>query len=172
MSLDSLYELLVDELRDIYRAELQILKSLPRMAAFASTPALREALEGHIAETHRQVSRLEVAFAELGVAARGRRCRGMEGLIEESKDIMEEGGDAAILDAALLGAVQRMEHYEIAAYGSAVTHAELLGEARVVTLLQTSLDEEKAADQQLSRIAEADVHAMAVVAGTEEATER
>jgi ferritin-like metal-binding protein YciE len=171
MSLDSLYELLLDELRDIYRAELQILKSLPAMAAFASTPALREALEGHIAETHQQVSRLEVAFAELGIAARGRRCKGMEGLIEECKDIMEEGGDDAILDAGLLGAVQRVEHYEIAAYRSAMTHAELLGESRVVSLLQTSLEEEQAADQKLSRIAEADVNAMAVVAGTEEETD-
>lgn len=171
MSLDSLYELLLDELRDIYHAELQILRALPRMAAFASTPALREALEGHLAETHDQVSRLEVAFAELGVAARGRRCKGMEGLIEEGKDIMEAGGDEAIVDAALLGAAQRVEHYEIAAYGSAATHAELLGETRVVTLLRTSLEEEKATDEKLSRIAEADVHAMAVVAGTEEETE-
>lgn len=171
MPLDSLYELLTEGLRDIYHAEKQLLQALPRMAAFASTPELKDALESHLTETEHQVSRLEQAFAELGVAARGKRCKGMEGLIEEGKDIMEQEGDEVILDAALIGAARRVEHYEIAAYGSAVCHAELLGETRVVTLLQTSLQEEKAADQKLSEICEAEVNAMAVVAGTEEEIE-
>jgi ferritin-like metal-binding protein YciE len=172
MPLDSLYALLVEELRYLYQAENQLLTALPQMATFASTPALKRALESHFSETEEQVRRLEQAFAELGAAARGRRCKGMEGLIEELEDILEEASDdEAILDTALIGAVRRVEHYEIAAYASAVSYAELLDEARVATLLRTSLEEEKAADRELSRIAEAEVNAMAVVAGTEEAIE-
>jgi len=171
MPLDSLYELLVEELRAIYQAENQLLNALPKMAAFACTPALKQALESHLTETEEQVSRLEQAFAELGVAARGSRCKGMEGLMEECEDILEDASDDAILDTALIGAVRRMEHYEIAAYDSAVSHAELLGEGRVATLLRTSLEEEQAADRDLSRIAEAEVNASAVAAGTEEAIE-
>jgi ferritin-like metal-binding protein YciE len=105
------------------------------------------------------------------VAARGKRCRGMEGLLEEGKEIMEQEGEETILDAALIGAAHRVEHYEIAAYASVVGYADLLGEAQVATLLRASLEEEKAADRTLSRIAEEDVNAMAVVAGTEEETE-
>jgi ferritin-like metal-binding protein YciE len=171
MPLDSLYELLMEELRDIYHAEQQLLTALPRMAAFASTPALKQALEAHLAETQHQVSRLEQAFAELGVAARGKRCRGMEGLLEDSKEIMEQEGDETILDAALISSAQRVEHYETAAYASVVGYADLLGETQVATLLRISLEEEKAAGQTLSRITDQDVNAMAVVAGTEEETE-
>jgi len=171
MPLDSLYELLVDELRDIYEAEHQLVNALPKMAAFACDPALKQALESHLTETEDQVGRLEQAFIELGVAAGGKRCKGMEGLMEECEDILENATDDAILDSALIGAVRRIEHYETAAYDSAASHAELLGEARVATLLRTSLEEEQEADRELSRIAEADVNASAVVAGLEEAVE-
>ena len=171
MPLDSLYDLLVEELQDIYQAEHQLLNALPKMAAFACAPALKQALESHVTETEDQVGRLEQVFIELGVTARGRRCKGMEGLIEEGEDILDEATDDAILDTALIGAVRRIEHYEVAAYDSAASHAELLGEARVATLLRTSLEEEQEAGRELWRIAEAEVNASAVAAGIEETVE-
>lgn len=168
MALDSMYELLMDELRDMYHAENQLLQALPKMARAARTPALRKAFEDHVAQTEDQVSRLEQVFAELGVAARGRRCKGMEGLLEESLDLMEEDGDESVLDAGLISAARRVEHYEMAAYGSIVAFAELLGEKQVATILRVSLEEEKAADQALTRIAEEEVNLMAVAAGMED----
>ena len=168
MALDSMYELLMDELRDMYHAENQLLQALPKMARAARTPALRKAFEDHVTQTEDQVSRLEQVFAELGVAARGRRCKGMEGLLEENSDLMEEDGDESVRDAGLISAARRVEHYEMAAYGSIVAFAELLGEKHVATILRVSLEEEKASDQALARIAEEEVHLIAVAAGMEE----
>lgn len=171
MALDSMYELLLHELRDIYHAENQLLAALPRLARAAMSPALRTALESHLAETEDQVGRLEQAFAELGVAPRGRRCKAMEGLLEEGKELLQEEGHEAVLDAALISAAQRVEHYEIGAYGSIVGFARLVGEDRVATLMQVSLEEEKAASQTLARIAQRDINPVAVTAGIEEELE-
>ena len=170
MALDSMYELLMSELQHMYHAENQLLKSLPKMARTAETPALREAFEEHLTQTEDQVSRLEQVFAELGVASRAKRCRGMEGLLDEVKELIDEGGNEPVLDAGLISAAQRVEHYEMAAYGSLVAYAELLGEQQVAAVLRVSLEEEKAADQKLARIAEGEVNAVAVTAGLQEET--
>ncbi len=171
MALDSMYELLMDELRDMYHAENQLLKALPTMARTARAPALRKAFQDHLAQTEDQVGRLEQVFAELGVAARGKRCKGMEGLLEEAKDLMEQDGNELVIDAGLISSAQRVEHYEIAAYASLVAIAGLLGEEPVAAVLRISLEEEKAANEALTRIAAEDVNAMAVAAGMEEETE-
>lgn len=171
MALDSMYELLMEELRDMYHAENQLLQALPKMARAARTPALRRAFEHHLSQTEDQASRLEQVFAELGVAARGKRCKGMEGLLEEGKDLMEEEGHDSVLDAGLIAAARRVEHYEIAAYGSLTAFAQLLGEEQIAILMRKSLDEENAANETLTRIAEAEVNAMAMEAGNEEETE-
>jgi ferritin-like metal-binding protein YciE len=168
MALDSMYELLMAELQEMYHAENLLLQALPRMAAAARASALRRAFQDHLIQTEDQVSRLEQVFGELGVAPRGRRCKGMEGLVEEGKDLMEESGNDAVLDAGLISVAQRIEHYEMASYASIVAFAELLGEAQVVTLLRRSMQEEKAADEALGRIADAEVYSMAVAAGMEE----
>lgn len=154
MKIDSLQELLVEELRDLYSAENQIIKALPKMAKNASSRELRSALENHLKETEGQVERLEQIFEELDVSPKGKKCKGMEGLIEEGKELMEEDIEDEVLDAGLIAAAQRVEHYEIAGYGTARTYAELLGMNQAVQLLESTLKEEKAADQKLTAIAE------------------
>jgi ferritin-like metal-binding protein YciE len=154
MKIDSLQELLVEELRDLYSAENQILKALPKMAKNASSRELRTAFEGHLKETEGQVERLDTIFDELGVSPKGKKCKGMEGLIEEGKELMEEDIEDEVLDAGLIAAAQRVEHYEIAGYGTARTYAELLGMNQAARLLESTLKEEKAADQKLTAIAE------------------
>ena len=149
-----LEELLVDELRDLYSAENQMIRSLPRMAKAASSPELRRALEKHLAETQRQATRLEQIGRALGVKVSGKKCKGMEGLIAEGKELMQEGLDESALDAGLIGAAQKIEHYEIAAYGTARTHARMLGHEKVARLLQQTLDEEGETDKKLTAIAE------------------
>ena len=165
MSLDSMQSLFLDELKDVYHAEKQLLQALPRLAKAAQHPQLQEAFTSHLKETEGHVERLESIFKDLGQAARGKRCKGMEGLIEEGKEVLEEEGEASVIDAALISAAQRVEHYEIAAYGCLQTYAQLLGHDRAVKLLEQTLAEEEAADKKLSTIAERSVNpeAMAVV---------
>jgi ferritin-like metal-binding protein YciE len=165
MSLDSLQVLFLNELKDVYHAEKQLVEALPRLAKAARSPELRQAFASHFEETEGQVERLERIFVELGASARGKRCKGMEGLIEEGKEILEEEGDASVIDAALISAAQRVEHYEIAAYGCLRTYAQLLGHQSAVKLLELTLAEEEAADQKLTSIGEKSVNAQAASAG-------
>ena len=165
MSLESLDSLFLDELKDVYNAEKQILKALPRMAKAASAEELREAFTHHLHETEGQVRRLEKIFKSLGQTARGKKCKGMEGLLEEGKDLMEEEGAPEVIDAALIAAAQRVEHYEMAAYGCLRTYAQLLGYDQAVGLLQETLAEEEAADEKLTALGEGGINQAAVSAG-------
>ena len=149
-----LEEVLVDELKDLYSAENQLVKALPKMAKAANSPELKRALERHLEETRRQVERLNQIGEDLNFKLTGKKCKGMEGLIEEGKEVLEMDLEEDALDAALIGAAQRVEHYEIAGYGTARTHAEVLGHAKAAKLLQQTLDEEGAADKKLTQIAE------------------
>lgn len=167
MSLDSLQSLFLEELKDIYHAEKQLVRALPRLAKAATAPELQEAITSHLEETEGHVERIEQIFKELGQAARGKRCKGMEGLLEEGKEIMEEEGEPAVIDAALIAGAQRVEHYEIAAYGCLRTYAELLGMDKAAKLLSQTLAEEEAADKKLNSIAEGKVNAEAASAGGE-----
>jgi ferritin-like metal-binding protein YciE len=162
-SLQTLDDLLVDELRDIYNAERQLLKALPAMRKKVNNPRLSDALENHLRQTEGQVGRLEQIFEELDQPVRGKKCKGMEGLIEEGKEVLEADGDTDTLDAAIIGAAQRVEHYEIAAYGTAVAHARAMGHMNAARLLEATLDEEKEADRILSEIAEAGLNERATM---------
>ena len=159
-----LEELLIDELRDLYNAENQIIKALPKMAKATSSPDLRRAFERHLEETRRQVERLDQIGEQLEAKMTGKKCRGMEGLIEEGKEIMSEDLDEPALDAGLIGAAQKVEHYEIAAYGTARAHAEMLGYTKVARLLQQTLNEEGATDKKLTQLAENIINVEAVEA--------
>ena len=158
-----LEELLQDELKDLYSAENQIIKALPRMIKGSESAELKRAFERHLEETKRQVERLNQVGEELGMKMTGKKCKGMEGLIEEGKEMLEELTDENI-DAGLIGAAQKVEHYEIAAYGTARTHAELLGLRRVAKLLQQTLDEESATDKKLTALAESVANVEAIEA--------
>ena len=159
-----LEELLIDELKDLYSAENQIIKALPRMAKAASSPELKRAFERHLEETRRQVERLDQIGEALDVRLTGKKCKGMEGLIEEGKEIMSEDLEEAALDAGLIGAAQKVEHYEIAGYGTARTHASMLGMNKVAKLLQQTLDEEALTDKKLTQLAESIINVEAVEA--------
>jgi ferritin-like metal-binding protein YciE len=154
MKLESLRDLYVDELKDLYSAENQLLKALPKMAKAASSAALRSGFEGHLEETKGQVVRLETIFKELDASPKGKKCKAMEGLIEEGKEVMEEDAEPAVMDAALIAAAQRVEHYEMAGYGTVRTYAQLLGFERAAKLLQQTLEEEGAADKKLTKLAQ------------------
>jgi ferritin-like metal-binding protein YciE len=154
MKLDTLQKLFLSELQDIYHAEGQLLKALPKMAQAASSEELKKAFENHLKETEEHVDRLEEVFELLGESAKGKVCHGMKGLIEEGSEIMEEDGEDSVLDAGIIVAAQKVEHYEIAAYGSVRTFAELLGHSEAVELLQTTLDEESAANELLNNLAQ------------------
>jgi ferritin-like metal-binding protein YciE len=156
--LNSLDDLLVHELQDIYNAEGQILKALPKMIKAASHPELQSAFEEHLEQTEGQVERLDQVFKLLGVPAKGRKCEGMAGLIAEGQKVMEEDADASVLDAALIAAAQKVEHYEIASYGCVCTYAEMLGYDQVHDLLGQNLEEEETTDEKLSELAESVVN--------------
>jgi ferritin-like metal-binding protein YciE len=158
MKLDSLEELFVHELKDLLSAEKQLTKALPKMAKGASSEALRGAFQEHLEQTKTHVERLEQIFKLLDKAPRAEHCKAMEGLIEEGADLLEEEGEDAVKDAALIGAAQRVEHYEIAAYGTTRTLAELLGHDKAVKLLQKTLDEEKETDEKLTELATSEVN--------------
>ncbi len=159
MSLDSLHGLFIDELKDLYSAENQLLKALPRMAKGAKHPDLKAAFTEHLEVTRGQVARLEKIFSKLDASPKGKRCVAMEGLIEEGKELLEKKeAEPSVLDAALIGAAQRVEHYEIAGYGTVRTFAKLLGYAEAQKLLQETLEEEAEADEKLTALAEAVVN--------------
>jgi ferritin-like metal-binding protein YciE len=167
MKLESLDELFLHELKDLLSAEKQLVKALPKMAKGASSDALRAALEEHLEQTKGHVERLEKVFKTLDKAPRAEHCKGMEGLIEEGADLLEEEGADAVKDAALIGAAQRVEHYEIAGYGTARSLAELLGNEEAMTLLQETLDEEKETDEKLTELAMSEVNVEAETADKE-----
>lgn len=152
MGMNSLRELLVDQLKDIYNAEHQLVKALPKMSRKANAGELKEAIDKHLAETKGQIARLDQVADELKVSLTGKKCKAMEGLIEEGREVIEEEGAAAVVDAALIAAAQRVEHYEISAYGSARAIAEQLGLSSIAKLLDVNLEEESAADESLTEI--------------------
>ncbi|HET7891498.1 MAG TPA: ferritin-like domain-containing protein [Candidatus Sulfotelmatobacter sp.] len=154
MQKDSLRELYVNELKDLYSAETQMVKALPKLAKAASNAELRQGFEEHLRQTSEHVSRLEQIFEMLGEKASGKKCLGMEGLVKEGAETMSEDYEGALMDAALIGAAQRVEHYEIAGYGTVLSFAEQLGESEHVSLLEQTLEEEKQTDEKLSQLAE------------------
>jgi ferritin-like metal-binding protein YciE len=154
----TLYNAFIDELRDAYDAEKQLTKALPKMAKAASSPALRTAFEAHLEETRGQIERLEQVFGGLDEKVRGKHCDGIAGIIEEGKGVMEEDFDDATMDACLIAGGQRAEHYEMAAYGTLIAWAKALGHMDAVDLLQQNLDEEEAADEKLSALAEGGIN--------------
>ena len=154
MELKNLQDLFVHELKDLYSAEQQILQALPKMAGSAEHQELRQAFEEHAEVTREQVRRLDIIADELGLDLKGHKCRGMEGIIKEGQELLDSKADASVLDAALIGAAQRVEHYEIAGYGTARTFARRLGHERAAELLQRTLDEEGKTDHRLTAIAE------------------
>lgn len=155
MKAHSLKELFIEELRDLYDAENQLTKALPKMAEGSSSPELREAFEEHLEQTRNHVSRLEKVFAGLGEKPKAEKCKGMEGLIKEGSELLKEDDfDSEVKDAAIIGAAQKVEHYEIAGYGTVRTFAELLGEDEAVSLLEETLEEEKETDQKLTELAD------------------
>jgi ferritin-like metal-binding protein YciE len=158
MKLDSLRTLWIEEMRDLYNAENQLIKALPKMAKRASTPELKEAFESHLEETRGHVERLDEIFETLGKKPTGKTCKAMQGLIEEGSEMMKEDGPDSVIDAGLIAAAQRVEHYEMAGYGAARTFASILGEDEAEDLLQETLDEEGAADEKLTEIAESIVN--------------
>jgi ferritin-like metal-binding protein YciE len=163
MPMESMQDLYLHELKDLYNAEKQILQALPKMAKKASHEELRRAFEEHQATTEEQVRRLETIFDDLKQSPTGKKCKGMEGLIEEGEEILKEQADPDVRDAALIGAAQRVEHYEIAGYGTARTYARQLGFNNHVELLQRTLDEEGQTDERLTKLAEGRINREAEV---------
>jgi len=154
MKLESLETLYVEELRDIYNAENQLLKALPKMAKTASSPELKQAFEDHLEQTREHVERLDEIFEKLDKKPTGKTCHAMKGLIEEGSEILEQEGAEHVIDAGLIAAAQKVEHYEIASYGTVRTWAEILGEEDAAELLQQTLDEEGETDKRLTELAE------------------
>ena len=172
MAMDSLKDLYVDELKDLYSAENQLVKALPKMAKKASAPELKRAFQSHFEQTKVHVDRLEKIFKGLGEKPNGKTCKAMKGLVEEGKEIIEEDGDDSVLDAALIGAAQRVEHYEIAGYGVVRTFASLLGDDNAASILQRTLNEEGETDKKLTSLAESIINVEANEAENGEKTKR
>jgi ferritin-like metal-binding protein YciE len=158
MEMESLRELYVDELKDLWSAETQITKALPKMMKAASNPKLKKAFNTHLKQTERHVKRLERIFKELDESPRGKKCVGMEGLIKEGQELIKEKPQADVLDAGLIAAAQHVEHYEIAGYGCVRTWARQMGEDRQAELLQETLDEEEQTDRLLTELAESEIN--------------
>jgi ferritin-like metal-binding protein YciE len=163
MELDTLKDLYVDELKDLYSAEKQLVKALPKMAKAANDPELQQAFRTHLKETTQHVERLEQICRELGVSPRGKKCVGMEGLIEEGSELIKEGPDPDVLDAGLINKAQHVEHYEMAGYGTVRTYARTLGFESQAELLQQTLDEEGRTDHLLTELAESGINVEAEV---------
>lgn len=163
MKLDSLQKLYIEELRDLYNAEQQITKALPKMAKAASSPDLKQAFEDHQKQTEEHVHRLERIFEKLGESPKGKTCRGMEGIIREGEEMIQENADPSVRDAALISAAQRVEHYEMAGYGTVRNYAKLLDHKDAAKLLQKTLDEEGATDKKLTKLAESGINVEATV---------
>jgi ferritin-like metal-binding protein YciE len=158
MELDSLKELYVDELKDLWSAETQITKALPKMMKAATNPKLKKAFNAHLKQTERQIKRLERIFKELDESPRGKKCIGMEGLIKEGQELIKEKPEPDVLDAGLIAAAQHVEHYEMAGYGCVRTWARQMGEERHAELLQETLDEEEQTDKLLTDLAESEIN--------------
>lgn len=167
----SLKKLYVEELKDLYSAETQLLKAIPKMAEAATSDDLREGFEAHLRQTEEHVRRLETICKELGESPKGKKCNGMEGLIEEGKELIEENDESAELDAGLISAAQHVEHYEMAGYGCVRTYAKLLGESRAVALLEKTLQEEKETDAKLTELAQ-QINLEALESGEEESPQK
>jgi ferritin-like metal-binding protein YciE len=157
----TLRDVFVDELKDVYNAERQITKALPKMIKAAQSEELREALQNHLEETETQIDRLDRVFDSIEVPARGKHCAGMAGILEEGSDVLQENLPESVRDAALIAAAQRVEHYEMAAYGTLVAFARELGLDPAVELLEEILEQEKAADEKLTTLAEGGINAAA-----------
>jgi ferritin-like metal-binding protein YciE len=170
MELNNLRALYIDELKDLYSAEKQLVKALPKMAKNATNSQLKRAFTDHLAETEGHVQRLEEIFDSLEASPRGKKCVGMEGLVEEAKELIEEDAQEDVLDAGLISKAQHVEHYEMAGYGTVRTYADLLGETRHAQLLQQTLDEEGNANKLLTQLAESSINADAAI-GDEESDE-
>jgi len=170
-NMDSLEELLQDELKDIYDAEKQLTKALPKLAKKATAAELKTAFEEHLRQTERHVERVEEAFEQLGMPARGKKCEGMQHLISEGEKMIAEAEDDATRDALMIAAAQKVEHYEIATYGTLRTWANLLGKPEVAGLMEETLEEEKETDQNLTSIAESFVNQAAAEGDEEEDAE-
>jgi len=154
MKLESMHSLFVHELQDLYDAETQILQALPKMAEAASSPELKKGFEEHRRQTEGQVQRLEQIFQQLNASSKGKKCKGMAGLIAEGEELIKEKADPDVKDAGLIACAQKVEHYEIAGYGSARTWAQIMGQQQACQLLQQTLDEEGETDKKLTRLAE------------------
>ncbi len=154
IKLDSLRTLWIEEMRDLYNAENQLVKALPKIAKRAATPELKAAFESHLKQTKNHVDRLDRIFKKLGKKPTGKTCKAMKGLVEEGSEMIKETGAGSVIDAGLIAAAQRVEHYEMAGYGVCRTFASVLGESEAHDLLQKTLDEEGAADKKLTSIAE------------------
>ena len=163
MKINTLESLLTDELKDLYSAETQLIKALPKMAKNASTDELRKAFEDHLEQTREHAQRIERICTDMGVSPKGKKCVGMEGLIEEGKEIMTEAEDPDVMEAGMIGAAQKVEHYEIAGYGTASAHARQLGFNSAVTLLEKTLEEEKMTDEKLTKLAKNQVNVQAAM---------
>ena len=163
MNLETLKELYVNELRDLYNAENQLVKALPKMAKGASSDELKEAFEKHLEQTKGHVQRLEEVFEELGEKTKGKTCQAMKGLIEEGSEVLKADGEDSVIDAGIIVAAQKVEHYEIAGYGSVRTFAQLLGHDKSAELLQETLDEESEANELLNKLAEDIVNPEALI---------
>jgi ferritin-like metal-binding protein YciE len=160
-AITTLREAFLDEIRDIYHAEKQLVKALPKMAKAATSPDLKGALESHLSETENQISRLEQVFELVGEKPETKTCAGMAGIIEEGSDVLSENVEPQVLDALIIASAQRAEHYEMAAYGTVAAWAEDLGLTDAAELLRETLDEEKEADETLSTLAEGGINAAA-----------
>jgi len=154
VEINSLRELYVEQLRDLYDAENQLIKALPKMAKEASSDELRQGIEEHLEQTRGHAERLEQIFEQLGEKAKGKKCKAMQGLLDEGKEVLEEDMEEDTKDAAIIAAAQRVEHYEISGYGTARTYANLLGENEAAGLLEETLNEEKETDKKLTQLAE------------------
>lgn len=163
MKLDTIEKLYISELRDLYSAENQLLKALPKMAKAASSQELKDSFEKHLKQTKGHVDRLEQIFQQLNESPKGKTCHGMKGLIEEGSEILKEDGEDSVLDAGIIVAAQKVEHYEIASYGSVRTFANLLGKDDAAGLLQSTLDEESETNEILNRLAETVVNPEALI---------
>ena len=165
MKLNNLQDLYIDELRDLYSAENQLLKALPKMAKGASSSELKEALQQHLEQTKGHVNRLEQIFDQLDESPKGKTCHAMKGLIEEGSEILDQDGEDSVLDAGIIAAAQKVEHYEIASYGTVRTFAELLNQNEASGLLQETLDEEGEANEKLNGLAESIINPEALMEG-------
>jgi ferritin-like metal-binding protein YciE len=172
MSIETMEDLFVDQIEDLYDAEQRLVKALPKMAEAATSDDLRNAFEGHLEQTKGHVQRLEEVFAELGKDAKKKTCEAMKGLIKEGDDVADEIAQSPLRDAGLIGAANRVEHYEMAAYGTARDLAKTLGLSRSAKLLEQTLEEEKEADAKLTKIAQSQINPNAMRAGAKTRTAR